>query len=100
MDIFTDIGFGHRFGHWWLPSEAMHRTGTLFLRVLKKPKQRLEAEIEREQVLVARLPKLSVDLLKLAAEVGRLRVTGRHPRLFSRSSILGRAAGTPLSHSA
>lgn len=45
-----------------------------FLRVLQKQKQRLEAKIEREQILVARLPELSVRILELATEHGRLTV--------------------------
>ena len=46
-----------------------------FLRALKKQKQRLEAKIEREQILVARLPKLSADILELVTEQGRLTVS-------------------------
>ena len=45
-----------------------------FLRALQKQKQRLEAKIEREQILVAKLPELSVRILELATEHGRLTV--------------------------
>jgi len=46
-----------------------------FLRALQKQKQRLEAKIEREQILVAKLPELSVRILQLATEHGRLTVS-------------------------
>lgn len=46
-----------------------------FLRALKKQKQRLETKIEREQILVARLPELMVNILELATEHGRLTVS-------------------------
>jgi Fic family protein len=46
-----------------------------FLRALQKQKQRLEAKIEREQILVARLPELSVRIMELATEHGRLAVS-------------------------
>lgn len=46
-----------------------------FLQVLQKQKQRLEAKIEREQILVARLPELSVRILELTTEHGRLSVS-------------------------
>ncbi len=46
-----------------------------FLRGLKKQKQRLETKIEREQILVARLPELSANILELATEHGRLSVS-------------------------
>lgn len=46
-----------------------------FLRALKKQKQRLETKIEREQILVAKLPELSVNILELATENGRLTVS-------------------------
>lgn len=45
-----------------------------FLRALKKQKQRLETKIEREQILVANLVELSVNILELATEHGRLTV--------------------------
>lgn len=46
-----------------------------FLQALKKQKQRLETKIEREQILVAKLPELSVNILELATEHGRLTVS-------------------------
>jgi len=46
-----------------------------FLRTLQKQKQRLETKIEREQILVAKLPELSVHILELATEHGRLTVS-------------------------
>lgn len=45
-----------------------------FLRALQKQKQRLEAKIERERILAAKLPELSVRILELATEHGRLTV--------------------------
>jgi len=46
-----------------------------FLQALQRQKQRLEAKIEREQILVAKLPELSVHILELATEHGRLSVS-------------------------
>lgn len=46
-----------------------------FLRSLQKQKQRLETKIEREQLLLSKLPELSVNILELAAEHGRLNVS-------------------------
>lgn len=46
-----------------------------FLRALQKQKQRLQTKIEREQILVAKLPELSVRILELATEHGRLTVS-------------------------
>ena len=46
-----------------------------FLQALQRQKQRLEAKIEREQILVAKLPELSVRILELATEHGRLSVS-------------------------
>ncbi len=46
-----------------------------FLRALKKQKQRLETKIEREQILMDRLPELSVNILELATGHGRLSVS-------------------------
>lgn len=46
-----------------------------FLRALQKQKQRLETKIERERILVARLPELSVRILELTKEHGRLTVS-------------------------
>jgi Fic family protein len=45
-----------------------------FLRALLKQKQRLEAKIQREQILVAELPELSVQILELTKEHGRLTI--------------------------
>ena len=45
------------------------------LQALQEQKQRLEAKLEREQLLMARLPELSVRILELAAEHGRLSVS-------------------------
>ena len=45
-----------------------------FLRALLKQKQRLEAKIQREQILMAELPELSVQILELAREHGRLTI--------------------------
>jgi len=46
-----------------------------FLRALQKQKQRLEAKIQREQILVATLPELSVQILELARDHGRLTIS-------------------------
>ena len=46
-----------------------------FLRTLQKQKQRLQTKIEREQILVAKLPELSIRILELATEHGRLTVS-------------------------
>jgi len=46
-----------------------------FLRVLQKQKQRLEAKIQREQILVATLPGLSLQILELVKEHGRLTIS-------------------------
>lgn len=45
-----------------------------FLRALQRQKQRLEAKMERERVLVGTLPELSVTILELAREHGRVTV--------------------------
>ena len=58
------------------------RTGTpdwrpwvmYFLRALQRQKVRLEAKIEREKILVEALPELSVHILELAKEHGRLTI--------------------------
>jgi DNA-directed RNA polymerase specialized sigma24 family protein len=47
---------------------------TNFLRAPLKQKQRLDAKIQREQILVAELPELSVQILELAKEHGRLTI--------------------------
>ena len=46
-----------------------------FLRALRKQKQRLEAKIQREKILMAELPELSVQILELAKEHGRLTIS-------------------------
>lgn len=43
-----------------------------FLRALKQQKERLQKKIERERILVDALPPLSLDILELAKEHGRL----------------------------
>ena len=45
-----------------------------FLRALQKQKQRLKAKIEREQILAATLSPLSLEILELAKEQGRLTI--------------------------
>ncbi len=45
-----------------------------FLRALKKQKQRLEIKIQREKILVDTLPELSIQILELAKEHGRLTI--------------------------
>ncbi len=45
-----------------------------FLRALQQQKKRLEAKIERERILVDRLPALSVAILELAKEHGRITI--------------------------
>lgn len=46
-----------------------------FLRALQKQKQRLEVKIEREHILLAKMPELSIRILQLATEHGRLTVS-------------------------
>lgn len=46
-----------------------------FLRALQQQKQRLERKMEREQILLAELPALSVSILELAREHGRVTVS-------------------------
>ncbi len=61
---------------------------TYFLKSLSKQKQRLEGKINRERVILGELPELSVQILEIAREHGRVtvsdteRVTG-----ISRSTI-------------
>ena len=43
-----------------------------FLRALKKQKERLQKKIERERIMVDSLPPLSLEILELAKEHGRL----------------------------
>jgi Fic family protein len=45
-----------------------------FLRSLQRQKQRLERKIERERILLGDLPELSVSILELARERGRVTV--------------------------
>ncbi|MEM6780328.1 MAG: DUF977 family protein [Pseudomonadota bacterium] len=45
-----------------------------FLQALKQQKQRLEKKIEREQIVIGTLPELSVKILELAKEHGRLTI--------------------------
>jgi Fic family protein len=46
-----------------------------FLRAMQKQKARLEAKIEREQILTAALPELSVQILELVKERGRIKTS-------------------------
>jgi predicted HTH transcriptional regulator len=46
-----------------------------FLKALKQQKQRLEKKIEREQIVIGRLPELSARILELAKEHGRLTIS-------------------------
>lgn len=45
-----------------------------FLRALKKQKERLQKKIERERIMVDSLPPLSLEILELAKEHGRLKI--------------------------
>lgn len=45
-----------------------------FLKALKQQKDRLEKKIEREQILLGDLPELSVQILELCRERGRVTV--------------------------
>ncbi|MEO1725028.1 MAG: winged helix-turn-helix transcriptional regulator, partial [Pseudomonadota bacterium] len=45
-----------------------------FLRALQTQKQRLECKIERERLILGDLPELSVNILELARERGRVTV--------------------------
>ncbi|MET0056759.1 MAG: DUF977 family protein, partial [Candidatus Thiodiazotropha sp. 6PLUC10] len=45
-----------------------------FLHALQKQKARLETKIAREKILVEKLPELSVQILELAKEHGRLTI--------------------------
>ena len=47
---------------------------TYFLRALQQQKKRLESKIERERILVDKLSGLSVTILELAKEHGRLTI--------------------------
>lgn len=46
-----------------------------FLKALQQQKQRLEKKIERERIVIGALPELSVKILELAKEHGRLTVS-------------------------
>lgn len=46
-----------------------------FLRALQKQKQRLEVKVEREHILLAKMPELSIKILELASGHGRLTVS-------------------------
>lgn len=46
-----------------------------FLRALQKQKQRLEVKIQREKILVETLPELSLRIIELAKEHGRLTIS-------------------------
>lgn len=46
-----------------------------FLKALQQQKQRLEKKIERERIVIGTLPELSVKILELAKEHGRLTVS-------------------------
>lgn len=46
-----------------------------FLRALQKQKQRLEAKVQREKILADTLPELSLQILELAKEHGRLTIS-------------------------
>src|SRR5713101_544122 len=45
-----------------------------FLRALQQQKRRLEAKIERERILLGELPELSIKILELARERGRVTI--------------------------
>ncbi len=45
-----------------------------FLRALQRQKQRLERKMERERIMLAQMPELSVMILELAREHGRVTV--------------------------
>jgi len=47
-----------------------------FLRALQRQKQRLEKKIERERIVIDKLPGLSVQILELAKQHGRLTISG------------------------
>lgn len=49
---------------------------TFFLKALQAQKRRLEKKVERERVLLGDLPPLSVQILELAREHGRVTVAG------------------------
>ncbi|NQV56667.1 MAG: Fic family protein [Rhodospirillales bacterium] len=47
---------------------------TFFLKALQKQKQRLDAKIKREKIIIGDLPPLSVQILEIAREHGRVTV--------------------------
>ncbi len=48
---------------------------TYFLKALRQQKNRLEKKIERERVILGNLPELSVQILELARERGRVTIS-------------------------
>ncbi len=65
-----------------------------FLRSLKRQKDRLALKLEREKIMASSLPELSVKILELAKEHGRI-TTGEIERYTqaSRSTIKARIKG-------
>ncbi len=57
---------------------------SFFLNALKKQKQRLEAKLEREKMLMGRLPALSLQIIKLAKE--RKRITKSEIAAFTNAN--------------
>ena len=51
---------------------TLHDWFLYFLRALQKQKQRLEKKIERERIVIDQLPELSVQILELAKEHGKI----------------------------
>jgi Fic family protein len=47
---------------------------TYFLKALSKQKEKLEGKIKRERLIIGDLPKLSVDILEIAREHGRVTI--------------------------
>ncbi|MBV1876510.1 MAG: DeoR family transcriptional regulator [Pseudomonadales bacterium] len=45
-----------------------------FLKALSKQKEKLEAKIKRERIIIGALPTLSVEILEIAREHGRVTV--------------------------
>ena len=48
---------------------------TYFLKALREQKIRLERKIERERIIIGDLPELSVQILELARERGRVTIS-------------------------
>lgn len=57
------------------PSPEWEAWLLFFLRALRQQKQRLEKKIERERIVIGRLPDLSIEILELAKEHGRLTIS-------------------------